>query len=306
MSDGEANVRYEAIAEFETALGRFAQASLEKIKMAEMAIGRIADQLERRRSELRHEISRLQGAISAADEEEDTSWEERRLEEAQRELSNVQKWQRKIEECVQQYKREAQRMQELSTATTTEARTYLRGLLADLSAYFALQKDGFGVSIVSNAGLVGIAANGEDARSQPFDPTSFSLPPGYCWVHVTDIDTKRELAEVQNDGAFQKVPYDEMRRGFDALRDEVLPAINDTANQVSANTFASRDAIAGVPYECGLQRVYDAFFGDDPIYLSRGRDANKFSVTSGRHRIRTAIDAGWTAVPAKISDLSAT
>jgi hypothetical protein len=307
VNDGEVNVRYEAIAEFEAALGRFAQASLERIRTAETAISRTVDQLKDRRSELRREMSRLQSAISNADEEEDTSWEQRRLEEAEGELSNVRKWQRKIEESVQRYKCEAQRLEELSTGTATEARAYLRGLLNDLSAYFALQKDGgSGSSLGSNAGPAGIAGNGEGADPEAFDPTSFLLPAGYHWIRVTEIDTKGELADVQSNEAFEKVPYDEMRRGFHALRNEVLPAMNDAANPASVDTFASRDAAAGVAYEHGLQRVYEAFFGNDPIYLSRGRDAESFSVTSGRHRIKTAMDAGWTAVPAKASDLSAT
>ena len=306
MSDGKINVRYEAIAKFEAALGRFAQASLERIKAAETTISRTADKLEDRRSELRSEMSRLQSAISNADDEDDTSWEQRQLEEVETELSNVRRWQSKIEESVQRYKREAQRQEELSTGTTTEARAYLRGLLSDLSAYFALQKDaGLGSSLGSIAVPAGIAGNSGGSESGVFDPTSFSLPPGYRWVRITEIDTKGELANVQSYQAFEKVPYDEMQRGFHALRHEVLPAMNGTANPAGVDAFASRDAAAGVAYEHGLQRVYEAFFGDDPIYLSRGRDAELFSVTSGRHRIKTAMDAGWTAVPVKASDLSA-
>ena len=305
MSDDTVNVRYEAIAEFELALGRFAQASLERIQSAGTAISKAVDQLEEKRDELRGEMARLQSSILNADEDEDTSWQQRRLDEVEGELSKVRKWQRKIEESVQRYKREALRFEELSTGTTAEARAYLRGLLSDLSAYFALQKDGdFGSPIGSNAGNV-FASIGEVADSEAFDPTSFSLPHGYRWIRVTEIDTKVELAEVRNIESFEKVPYEEMLRGFQALRNEVLPAMNDPQNPATVDIFANRDTATGVTYEHGLQRVYEAFFGDDPIYLSRGRDAERFSVTSGRHRIKTAMDAGWIAVPVKASDLRA-
>jgi hypothetical protein len=103
---------------------------------------------------------------------------------------------------------------------------------------------------------------------------------------------------VQDQAAYEKVPYQEMRRGFDALRNDLLPALSGD-NLGAAEVFARRDAEAGVSYEHGLQRVYDAFFGNDPIYLSRGADTELCTVTSGRHRIKAAIDAGWTAVPVK-------
>lgn len=304
MSDDQVNVSYEAIAELESALGRFAQACLEKIELAERAIDRARDQLENQRIELRHEISRLQSAISAADEEEDVTWEERRLEEAQDELSNIQRWQSRIEDCIMQYNRDEQRIETLCAGTTTEARGYLRGLLSDLSAYFQFQKNSsISISSAPTTNTDAAPCDGEGSLQQ-FDPTSFSLPPGYRWVQIRDLNVEIELKDVQNQSAFEKVTYEEMRRGFDALRNEVLPAVTDARNPANADTFARRDLAAGVKYEHGLQRVYEAFFGADPIYLSRGRDAAQFSITSGRHRIKAAIDAGWTAVPAKTSDLS--
>jgi hypothetical protein len=70
-----------------------------------------------------------------------------------------------------------------------------------------------------------------------------------------------------------------------------------------ADYFANCDAKTGATYTEGLLHVYEAFFGDDPIYLTRGQKDEKFSITNGRHRIKAALDAGWTAVPAKTSDL---
>jgi hypothetical protein len=307
VSDGAAYVRYEAIADFEKALGRFAQAALEGMKAAEITIRRTADQLENRRVELRREIAQSQDEIASADEDEDTRQAQRRLEEAKEALANVRRWQREVEACVLCYKREAQKLEELSRDTTIEARAYLRKLLNDLAAYFALQKDGgAGSSFGMGVGFADASSGDMDAGLESYDPTSCSLPPGYSWVPLVEIDVFRELADVQTDGAFKKVPYDEMRRGFHVLRSEILPAMNDFASSAGVDSFASRDAAANVPYERRLQRVFEAFFGTDPIYLSRGRDAELFSVTSGRHRIKVAADLGWTAVPVKKSDLRST
>ena len=305
MSDAAANVQSAAIADLETALGRFAQASLERITLAETAIRRTVEQLESRGSELRLELRQLEDEITNAKEDEDTSWTRHRREEAEVALAKVRHWQRNIDASVERYRRESHRLEELSTDKTVEARAYLRSLREDLAAYFALQKDG------SN-GFVGIRGDSIDTHTTTeagpnvFDPTVFVLPLGHQWVRIDAIDTVRELADVQSREAFEKVSYDEMRRGFDMLRREILPEISDPSKGANSDTFASRDLADGVTYSQGLQRVFDSFFGTDAIHLSRGRDAKLFSVTGGRHRIKVAMDAGWTAVPVRLTDLSKT
>ena len=89
MNEGAANVQSTAIADLDTALGRFAQTSLEKMSAAETAIRRAAEQLEDRRSELRREVRQLSDEIANADEDEDTSWTRHRLEEAEEALAKV-------------------------------------------------------------------------------------------------------------------------------------------------------------------------------------------------------------------------
>ena len=54
-------------------------------------------------------------------------------------------------------------MEKLSTGTTTEARTYLRGLLSDLSAYFTLQKDGTTGEVGTNNTSRSQVTNGREA-----------------------------------------------------------------------------------------------------------------------------------------------
>jgi hypothetical protein len=297
-----ANVRSEVIADLEAGLARFSDAALQRIKTAEGDIRRLMDQVEDRRREVRREIESLRNEISEADDDDDdTSTAERRLEEAEEMLGNIRRWQGKLEAAVQNYTRESRRLEELSTGKTADARTYLRSLLSDLAAYFALQKDGFGHSGAA-ATPVGRSSGSTEtaADTEAFDPTQYALPSGYHWVRIAQIDTARELIGVQNETAYEKVPYAEMRRGLDAMRSEILPTFAADAC-VAPETFARRDAETGTPYEAGVQRVFEAFFGSDPIYLSSKPGSELASVTSGRHRIKAAIDAGWTAVPVKMS-----
>lgn len=303
MAGGGAKVQSEAIAEFEAALGRFAQASIERVAAAETAIRRTSETLEDRRGELRRELSRLQDEIANADEDEDTSHVKRRYEETEDALANVRRWQQTVTGQMESYKREALRLEELSAGTTAEARAFLRRLLDDLSAYYALQTQGtaVGVNIGGESSASGVVS--PSSINQPFDPTSFSLPKGFRWVPISEIDTARDLADVSNKESFRKVSYDEMLHGFETLRSEILPAINDPANPANKDTFRRRDEDEMVPYEKGTLRVYEAFFGDDVIHLDRGQNDKLFGVDSGRHRIRVAMDAGWTAVPVRITDI---
>jgi len=63
--------------------------------------------------------------------------------------------------------------------------------------------------------------------------------------------------------------------------------------------FFSLDQQAGVSYANGLLRVYEAFFGSEPIHLSRVKGAPQWTVGNGRHRILVAKELGWKAIPAQ-------
>lgn len=295
-------VKSEAIAEFETGLGRFAQVSVERVKTAEIAIRKTTQQLEDRRGELRRELLRLQDEIANADDEEDTNQARQRYAETEEALSNVKKWQRTVDDAVSVYERESAKFQDLTTGTTVEARTFLRLVLNDLASYFALQHAGVGAGGGARADGVVVGEITRPTSRATFDPTVFSLPPGYVWVSITEIDTLHELKGASTKDSFTKVPFDEMRRGFDLLRTEILPVLNKSSDPGDKEIFAHRDAATGAPFEKGLLRIYEAFYGDGHIHLERGQNDQLFSISNGRHRIRVAMEAGWTAVPVTRND----
>lgn len=299
MIDGSVKARSEAIAEFDLALGRFAKSSIEQIAAASSTVRRTVETLEDRRNELRRELAQLREDIANANEEEDVSHAKRRLEEVEHAVANVRRWQLRVGDQLESYKRDALRLEELSTGKTPETRAYLRRLLHDLSSYFALQAD----SEVSGSDIRQAAASLvrtiPASSNKPIDLTSLSLPPGFRWVAISDIDTARDLADVRSNSAFRKISYDTMREGFTTLCAEILPAINSPYTPAGKDTFRARDLARGIPYEKGALRVYEAFFGDDAIYLERGSGDERFSIVNGRHRVLVAMELGWIAVPAK-------
>ena len=133
------------------------------------------------------------------------------------------------------------------------------------------------------------------------------LPNGYRWIPLSQIDLAHELSGVASPNDFQKVDYVTMRRGLETFRSEILPALNANSgkNFWDLNAmFRDRDMASGKSYEYGVQRAFEAFFTqDDAIYLNRGRDEEQFRIINGRHRIKAALDAGWTAIPARTKDL---
>jgi hypothetical protein len=160
-----AKAQSEAIAAFETALGRFSTAALERVKVAETALLRTTGQLEQRRSVLRRELARLRDEIESADDEDDTSHARRQYEEAEEALSNLVRWQHTVEASAALYLREAAKLKDLSTGVTAEARAALRRVVENLEAYFALQHDA--AAIGRTGGVLPVDDAGPDAGDGP-------------------------------------------------------------------------------------------------------------------------------------------
>lgn len=293
----------EAIAELETALGRFADQARESSHRADTEVSRIRETLEERRGDLRREIRALSDRIANADEDDDTAAMERRLERATDALERVRRSQQDVDAAADRFKTARLRFEQLNGETSQRARSFLRKTVIDLQAYLALHKDGQG-GITAPGTEGGSAPAAPASVTQGFDPTTFSLPPGFRWFAIARINTAQELAGVSDESSFVKgVSYHEMALGYEALRRDILPAIGDLANPAGNDTFAEQDRSAGVPYELGKQRIYEAFFSQsDPIHIEPAGPGELYTVASGRHRIKVAMDLGWTAIPVRSAD----
>lgn len=304
MTDG-IHTNINAIQDMEAACDRFARTVAEKLPCLERELQRARETLDSRRDELRHEVVRLQEAISSADEDEDTSWARSRIEFAEEEYALVQRHARQLEEAGAVFEAQSQKIDHLATGHTVRTKEFLRGTVDDLRAYFAYTLNStshnygskFVTSAANNPTANVVGATGNAA----FDPTAFVLPAGFVWVHLDQVDFSLDRGGFENADKFEKVPREEMVRGFNALCNEILPAISKHSTAVNSFYFAKLDQIAGRQHESGLERPFSAFFGDDHIYVTRRSNTELWNVTGGRHRILVARQLGWTAVPAKVS-----
>lgn len=150
-----------AIETMEEACGRFSRAILERLPEIQSELRRVTEALEEREDELRGEISRLEDAISSADDDEDTSWEQNRLSEAEEELASVQRRQRKVAEAGAVLTAQTKKVEHLSTEHTIKAQESLREAASDIKAYLAAK-----LEMASSAGGTNRTVGNETALSK--------------------------------------------------------------------------------------------------------------------------------------------
>ena len=118
------------------------------------------------------------------------------------------------------------------------------------------------------------------------------------WVNkgIQDVSVDRvglRDSPVHNESDFRKVSKAEMLEGFEKLETTVRPAVGKGAD---GDYFSDLDKAQGLDYEHGYRRVYDSFYGNEPIRLEKTGDT--YNVVNGYHRLAIAKEIGLTTVPA--------
>lgn len=315
MAESEIIVSTEVLEDLQHGLKRYRAFLLDHLREVKAEMRRLRENLEESRRDAANHVYSCQAAIDAADEEEDTSSLYDDLSEAEQQLHQVQRMQRRMDELAGDYQREAVRMHKIadehlpkSCALVEKKHDAMRNLLG-------LQSDGMGVltgfigtGIQMMAELTGAAIDAgaeltDSAMSAVaglLDFTSKPIPTGFQWMKLDEVKLHEILAEVKSAADYRPhATYDTMIKGLETLRENVLPTIASHGYAADSFLFSRMDRKAGVAYEDGTQRVYDAFFGEDAIAVQLDPSTGKFDVINGRHRIKAALDAGWLAVPVK-------
>ena len=216
------------------------------------------------------------------------------LNAAEDELRGIERLNAQVAAAYEAYQSEVRRFRAFASCEGMRAVSDLGTRIEHLQAYHARKIDFERADVGTSAPVI----DSSEAKT-----ASVPLPRGFQWVDLSDIEVARDLRDIQGREAFLKTDYETMSRGLQSLQSEILPRLA-SAGTVARDLFADLDRAADRTYEQGLQRVYEAFFGDqDYIYLERGRDAEKFSIVNGRHRIKVAQDLGWDQIPAQVKDL---
>lgn len=116
---------------------------------------------------------------------------------------------------------------------------------------------------------------------------------GITDVPINSIDVRDTVIKGESD--FHKVTHDQMKDGVKKLESSVRPAVEQGAD---GDYFSDLDQQKGLDYEHGYRRVYDAFYGNEPIRLDK--DGDTYTVTNGYHRIFVAKELGIQTIPALV------
>lgn len=287
----------QALQDLVPALERFSYHKREALAELERLIARRIERLEERRDDWQREVHRRQRRYDEADEEDDLGELAFRVSEAEENLWQVEHQLAQVSDVAANYYRCAAT---INASPDTASRAFLKARIADLEKYLAVQLDtaSIGGPLAGTEVLTNVIGGFEQTVAASLtNITNSPLPEGIVWVPLAALSAS-EMAELPRDDDYKKVSKVEMQRGFEVLQRDILPAIKQSG--AGSDYFLGLDQAAGRDYEHGLQRVYDAFFGSEPITLDRALDGESYQITIGRHRIKVAWEKGWPAIPAKL------
>jgi hypothetical protein len=80
-----------------------------------------------------------------------------------------------------------------------------------------------------------------------------------------------------------------------------LPEIQEQVhNGKTGDDFSASDQAKGLEYKDGDRRIFDLYYGSDPVKLDK--DGSEYTIVSGRHRIFAAKEAGLETIPAWVTE----
>jgi hypothetical protein len=302
--EGQVDVRcFGLLYELDWAMGRFANVALESLQVVEQDVRRAMEEIDDRKRYGERNIRYWREAYEEAGDSEDKRYAARRLESAEDTLRRTCHLAKHLQDRIQAYQRQADKLRELATGETIKARHYLRQSLEHLQTYTSVQlssSSGSGPSenVLINSSTSVTGAQPSNTNHQGITFTNCPLPKGYRWVGLDEVNLK----EIPDNMKFEKIDSQEMKTGLCTLQQKVLPSIQEKPERDSGY-FNDIDRKADREYQHGQQRVYDAFFGQDHIRLERLEGDPCYSITNGRHRIKIAQELGWDAIPAKTVDV---
>lgn len=249
-------------------------------------------------------IEHLRLSLEADDDSESASRSciHDQLTAAHEKLSDVTANTRRLERSHADYRRFLRRCESLANQHASMARHYLLQVADDLRVYMDTRLDALpSDSYVNPIDFFGPSSAAPlatpHASLQPLSNYSdFPLPPGFSWLSVSRIEPTDNLSESR------KVSFETIEHGFAILRRSILPTMKTFGSSVTIEWFQAQALAGGTTAEPSVDKVYEAFFGSDPIAIDRKAATPLHTIINGSHRIFVARRLGWPAVPVFFTD----
>ena len=114
-------------------------------------------------------------------------------------------------------------------------------------------------------------------------------------VPIDKIDLSDSHVHDLSDFGGKGVTYDDIVEGFRKLETTVRPHYQRGSRK---DFFRQMDLDLGHDYAHGYLKIYEVFYGDEAIVLSKIKDT--YSVTNGYHRLFVARLLNIKAIPARV------
>jgi len=201
----------------------------------------------------------------------------------------------------------AARLKKLAIFRGGQAKAMLQSKITDVERYMAISAvsgqvsqsfhDSQGHDLIS--GHEGVSAS-VLARGGADKPDFRHSGTNAVWVElgIRDVEVQKlsDVEGISDKNDFKKVPMKDMKAG---LRKYLkIRQVLDTGKGKSKDYWAEVDREKGLSYPDGYQRIYEAFYGREPIRITK--DGNKYTVENGRHRLWLAQQMGIRVLPASI------
>lgn len=215
-----------------------------------------------------------------------------RLQKAQEELGNVQRWKYWVDEAASAYSIQSEQMNRYLLTELLNAIFYIGEKIRELRDYLAdvlPSETGFPYSFPP-------PENAEAGLAPSTSPEGMGVEWVDMGIQTVELD-RIHLSDspVNGTGDFNKVSAQEMEEGLRKLLDVVMPAV---AQGADGEYFSRLDGDHGLGYAEGYRRIYDAFYGHGCIRLNQMGDG--YLVVNGYHRLFVARQLGIKALPARV------
>ena len=139
-----------------------------------------------------------------------------------------------------------------------------------------------------------LSANGIASAQGEIEKKSDWVDHGIIDVPVTDLPDPENVSSPED--------FDHHISWEDAQKaTKQLPEIQKEVNQgKTGDDFYDQDQAAGLDHSEGKKRIYDLYYGSDPVKLDKVGD--QYDIVSGRHRIFAAKELGLDTIPAHVNE----
>lgn len=327
MSDAINIKQIQSVADLKNGLQRFGSEAQQSLDHAENILRKVLDKLqyklisdqremERCTDNVRYARDALEDCEAQEDEDytpdctneyDELDWTRRERSEAEQGLNETRKWRSRVKKQIDAYRSMAARLKKLAIFRGGQAKAMLQSKITDVERYMAISAHSGQVAQsyaeFQDHGLIAgheggsatvLAGGGADKPDLRHSGTNT----GWVELGIRDVEVQKlsDVEGISDKSDFKKVLMKDMKAGL--IRYLEIRKVLDTGKGNSKDHWAEVDRKKDLSYPDGYQRIYEAFYGREPIRITK--DGNKYTVENGRHRVWLAQQMGIRVLPASI------